>query len=158
MDATKLINNAYDVLSNGSNIAKAADQMMYYTTTGTDTWFYPNNLTVTAGTDLVLGKKIIKEVNSKPNMDSADKFYRVLQDTPAWLKGALIYKIGEQYVAHTELFNQEWTSPKYYESANIVENAPAFFARVYRVKQDGKVKFLSKEDARKVVEEAIKNA
>lgn len=111
------------------------------------------------GIDLGLEKKIKKQINSKPYMDSSEKFYRVIQDTPAWLKGALIYKSGECYVAHTELFNQEYTSPKYYESTAIVENATAYFSRVYRVKQDGKIKFLSKEEARKVVEEEIaKNA
>lgn len=98
---------------------------------------------------------IKREAKNKKNMDSSNKYYRVLQDTPAWKKGALLTSNCGKYCSVGELFNQEYTPSDYYEFSGIVEKGTEYFGRVYQVKVDGKTKYLPKEEAKKVIEAEI---
>lgn len=88
------------------------------------------------------------------------KYYRVQKDTPGWLAGAIIQQLepsdsndkNPDYRAISDLWEpfEEGYPTDYVELADIVENSPEWFVRVYDVKVLGKIKYLTKEKAREV--------
>lgn len=72
-----------------------------------------------------------------------EKFYRVVKDTPVWLKGAIVRKgdDSDQYSAVNDIWNSEETPEltKYLdnrsitEMASVIENCPSWYERVYKV-------------------------
>lgn len=90
-------------------------------------------------------------VNIKNNENkNMEKFYRVKKDTPAWLAGAIIKHDGQDYKSVNDLFDQEWTSDKYYECFTVVEKATEWFERVWPVMVDGgEIVYKVQEEARK---------
>jgi hypothetical protein len=87
------------------------------------------------------------------------KYYRVLQDTPGWDKGAILQgESGDVYRAISDLWNTKAADmcDNYYEASRIVENSPKFFEQVYQVSVLGKAKYLAKDAAKKAHEELHK--
>lgn len=91
--------------------------------------------------------------NNTKNMDSEStgKFYKVIKDTPAWEKGAIIKFDGsESYKAVNTLFSREGAEPGYVEVRRVVEAQPEFFERVYQATEGGKTVYVTKEKAKEL--------
>lgn len=97
-------------------------------------------------------------------MSDDTKYYRLLKDTPAWIKGAILYKYAgnPNYVAMSDMWETEAAaklSDAYQtvegarrggnvgESAIIVENSPEWFERVYPTQDKKKIKYVTKDKA-----------
>lgn len=85
------------------------------------------------------------------------KLYRVKKDLPQWDSGAVLtYDNDYHYVAINDLWNTKATNTLCEQEDSpigirktIVENSPDWFERIYEIKLIGKVKYLSKLQARK---------
>lgn len=87
------------------------------------------------------------------------KFYRVLQDTFMWDKGAIISNEinSNQYYSINDIWNHVDLDDEYI-SAPIIENKDNanFFERVYPISILGKAKYLNKAAAKKYHEDIYK--
>lgn len=92
------------------------------------------------------------------------KYYRVIQDTPAWLKGAILKQDGETYEPISDLWNTDAHDKKasdvidYSEMDYIIENSPEWFERVHEVSVLGKMQYLTTTAARKSYNKLFKEA
>lgn len=90
------------------------------------------------------------------------KFYKVLQDTPLFLKGAILRKDNdnENYIPISDLWNTDSVEKHLDDSAveydKVVENSPEWYQRVYEVTILKKAHYLSKLEARKAHEKLHK--
>lgn len=81
----------------------------------------------------------------------AKKAYQVLQDTPAWNKGAiLVLNEDDCYEPIEDLWNAVEDNEDYAETAKVVENAPKFFGRVYEMSKGKKAIYVTKEKAQEM--------
>lgn len=115
---------------------------------------YPN---ITIGQDWLnnfdYGSSLQAQVNNHmQNLN--DKFYRVIKETPAWGVDAIITNTGTNggYQAVNRIWDKECAEDiQYYEHKQVVEKSPDYFARVYKVKVDGKDTYKPKEEAQKII-------
>lgn len=90
---------------------------------------------------------------------SDSKYYRVIQETPAWEEGAILK--GSKTDGYRAI-NDIWDTPatehvqNYYESGRLIEASPEWFERVYDVTVLGKVKYLTKDAAKAAHEQLHK--
>lgn len=88
------------------------------------------------------------------------KYYKCLQETPLWEKGAIISnKEGSGYRPISDLWVKdiEGITESWYEGAEAVENQPEWFQRVYNVSVLGKTKYLAKDAAKAAHEKLHKS-
>lgn len=83
------------------------------------------------------------------------KYYRVLQDTFLWDKGAVLSSEGNGYRAVDEIFTKEFTGTEYI-SDKIIENNPEWFQKVYPVNLLSKTVYKVREEAKALIEENFK--
>lgn len=104
----------------------------------------------------------VDKSNKKENKNM--KYYRVIQDTPAWLKGAILKQDGETYEPISDLWNTDAHDKKasdvidYSEMDYIIENSPEWFERVHEVSVLGKMQYLTTTAARKSYNKLFKEA
>lgn len=80
------------------------------------------------------------------------KYYMVIKETPAWTIGAIISNEKSEKGNYSSIEdawdNVEFGEDGYCELAEVIENSPKFFKRVYKSKAD-KLLFLTKEQFKK---------
>ena len=81
-----------------------------------------------------------------------NKYYRVIKDTPLWEEGAILSCNArglQGYVGVEDIWDKHENMNEYL-SANIVENCPEFFERVYADNLD-KMVFKTKEQLKTII-------
>lgn len=91
-------------------------------------------------------------------IDSGTIYYRAIKDSFLWREGAILMLCGNEGTeGGYRPIEDIWDSTEYnggeYISSRIIENQPEWFERVYPLKNDGKIMFATKEEAK----EAYKN-
>lgn len=85
------------------------------------------------------------------------KYYRALQDSFLWHKGAILKNDGDGYRPISDLWDTTEHNGEEYITARIVENNPEWFERVYEISVLGKAKYLTREAARAYHDKAFKS-
>ena len=80
-----------------------------------------------------------------------EKYYKVLQDTFMWEKGAILTDQRQgHYVSTNPIWNKLEEQDEYI-SDNIVENQPEWFERVHKVDLLTKIIYATKEKAKELL-------
>jgi hypothetical protein len=108
--------------------------------------------------------KIIKKYNT---INMTDKLYRVKKDTYVWVEGAIIKKNTDgDYQAINDIWNVEGNDEltkflekgNFYVSAEVVENSPDWFERVYKVSSLKGMLYVVKDKMKKILSKTVVDA
>jgi hypothetical protein len=80
----------------------------------------------------------------------AEKYYKVIKDTPAWKKGAILKQDADgDYRAINDLWDAIEDLGSYHETGRVVEHS-SFYERVYAMGKAQKMLFVSREKAQEM--------
>lgn len=86
------------------------------------------------------------------------KFFRVKQELPAWGVGAIVSNEGDKdsYKTTNDLWDKDCIADsKYYETADVVEQSPEWFERVYPVNLLTKTVYKLKAEAQEMLSKEV---
>jgi len=100
-------------------------------------------------------------VDVEPNNQEkimAYKYYRLVKDTPRLLSGAILRSDGDAYKPISDVWDTHDDDPNSEAGYRgwVVEHSPEWYERVYEVSAFGKLKYLTKDAARKVSDQLFK--